>query len=166
MEVVPTGEGEEDGVIWLRCPRCQGFLPKISSPLTELAETEAAPPEAAGEECEPVAPVIDAAVPVAEAPPAAAESPAVTDEAPRAKEATGNSVAEYAALLAEVDVSAAVPYRPWDSYAVGDVIHHLAWDDCGVVVAKETLPGNRKVVKVFFAEAGIVRLIEDQPRQP
>ena len=31
MEVVPTADGEEDGVIWLRCPGCQGYLPKIDS---------------------------------------------------------------------------------------------------------------------------------------
>ena len=31
MEVVPTDDGEDDGVIWLRCPRCQGFLPKIEN---------------------------------------------------------------------------------------------------------------------------------------
>jgi len=31
MEVVPTGDGEDDdGVIWFRCPQCQGFLPKLS----------------------------------------------------------------------------------------------------------------------------------------
>ena len=31
MEVVPTSDGEEDdGVIWFRCPQCQGFLPKLS----------------------------------------------------------------------------------------------------------------------------------------
>ena len=30
MEVVPTGDGEDDdGVIWFRCPQCQGFLPKL-----------------------------------------------------------------------------------------------------------------------------------------
>ena len=30
MEVVPTGDGDEDdGVIWFRCPQCQGFLPKL-----------------------------------------------------------------------------------------------------------------------------------------
>ncbi len=31
MEVVPTGDGDDDdGVIWFRCPQCQGFLPKLS----------------------------------------------------------------------------------------------------------------------------------------
>jgi hypothetical protein len=60
----------------------------------------------------------------------------------------------------------AVPYRPWQQYAEGDVIHHLAWNDYGVVLAKEVLPGHRCVVKVRFAEAGIVRLIEDQGERP
>ncbi|MBK7187740.1 MAG: hypothetical protein IPH86_03390 [bacterium] len=31
MEVVPTGDGDDDGVVWFRCPQCQGFLPKLSS---------------------------------------------------------------------------------------------------------------------------------------
>ena len=29
MEVVPTGDGDDDGVVWFRCPQCQGFLPKL-----------------------------------------------------------------------------------------------------------------------------------------
>ena len=41
---------------------------------------------------------------------------------------------------------------------------HLAWDDCGVVVAKEDLPGGRQVIKCYFAEAGVVRLIEKAPK--
>ena len=73
-------------------------------------------------------------------------------------------VAEYAALLAEKDPSVAVPYRPWEVYEVGQCVHHLAWDDCGVVVAKEDLPGGRKIIKCYFAEAGVVRLIEEAPR--
>ena len=67
---------------------------------------------------------------------------------------------EYAALLAEKDPLTAAPYRPWESYEVEQCIHHLAWDDCGVVVAKENLPGGRKAIKVYFADAGVVRLIE------
>ena len=30
MEVAPTADGDDDGVIWLRCPQCKGFLPRIS----------------------------------------------------------------------------------------------------------------------------------------
>ena len=30
MEVIPTDDGGDDGVIWLRCPECQGFLPKFT----------------------------------------------------------------------------------------------------------------------------------------
>ncbi len=43
---------------------------------------------------------------------------------------------------------------------MGEVIFHLAWDDCGLVVAKETLPGNRRAIKVYFATVGVVHLIE------
>ncbi len=53
------------------------------------------------------------------------------------------------------------PYRPWETYEVGQCIQHLAWEDCGVVVAKEELPGGRQVIKCFFEEAGVVRLIEN-----
>ena len=71
---------------------------------------------------------------------------------------------EYAALLAEKDQSQPTPYRPWESYEVGQCIHHQAWEDCGVVVAKEKLPGGRQVIKCYFEEAGVVRLIEMAPR--
>lgn len=88
-------------------------------------------------------------------------------------EATGDSpagltdkepIAEYAAMLEAVDPELAVPYRPWVTYQVGQCIVHLAWDDCGVVVAKEPLPGGRQVIKCFFSQAGVVRLIENAPR--
>ena len=88
------------------------------------------------------------------------------DDEPPAGKATKADVSdtepvhEYAALLAEKDPLTAAPYRPWESYEVEQCIHHLAWDDCGVVVAKEKLPGGRKVIKVYFAETGVVRLIE------
>jgi hypothetical protein len=41
---------------------------------------------------------------------------------------------------------------------------HLAWNDCGVVVGKEVLPGGRRVIKCWFQGAGVVRLIENTPR--
>ena len=42
MEVVPTGDGDEDdGVIWFRCPQCQGFLPKLSGANLQDDEDEA-----------------------------------------------------------------------------------------------------------------------------
>ena len=53
--------------------------------------------------------------------------------------------AEYAAQLAACDPAAARPYRPDQAYEVGDVVHHLAYDDLGVVVAKEELPGGRRI---------------------
>ncbi len=76
----------------------------------------------------------------------------------------GEPIAEYAAMLEAADVEAAVPYRPWDSYELGQCILHLAWNDCGVVVGKESLPGGRQAVKCYFSEAGVVRLIENDHR--
>jgi hypothetical protein len=208
MAVVPTGDGEDDGVIWLQCPRCHGFLPKIGSTLEEIGgdgeQTDVAgrEPETAAAEQDAAAETVDAAAEaetLEEATPAATTpvgeatdvtpSPLTTSDSPDELETHAadavrtdaeistevteepavepdNDLAAYAALLAEQDVTQAVPYRPWDHYEVGDVIHHLAWDDCGIVVAKESLPGNRKVVKAYFEKAGVVRLIEEAPREP
>ena len=200
MTVVPTSEGEEnDGVIWFRCPQCQGFLPKLSG--TDQTETEAA-----GQHNGDAVPVIPAAekssgqdgagdkdMPwdspadmmaeqVVEAGEGQVTSPFLPedDEAqppptPESDQGSAKKAAdkpaepaepipEYAALLAESDVAAATPYRPWGTYEVGQCVHHLAWEDCGVVVAKEDLPGGRKIIKCYFEDAGVVRLIEQAPR--
>lgn len=203
MVVVPTGDGDDDdGVIWFRCPQCQGFLPKLSggdpkeereaqgeekpseastpaadqddmrwdSPadmMAEMARTkDASPsePDAAKDLPPEVADLDLGDLPVdlgvaddAED----AEEPAAEEEgAPP----SSDPIHEYAALLAEKDPSDASPYRPWGTYELGQCIVHLAWDDCGVVVAKENLPGGRRAVKVYFEEAGVVRLIEQAPR--
>lgn len=164
MEIVPTAD--DDGVLWLQCPNCRGFLPKVDTgrrdpePAADAGPATAADPapDVAVEPDVPVdldAPDLDEAL--ADLPDAAADAP--PEDAPAAKD-------EGAELLAEMDVSTAAAYRPWNSYAVGDVLHHLAWDDYGVVLAKEVLPGNRHVVKARFAEAGLVRLIEEQGEPP
>jgi hypothetical protein len=151
MSVVPTSDGDDDGVVWLQCPSCKGFLPKVSSSADLQAAAEEAPPPADGAEA-PDAPTTEA--PDAGGDDAGHDTPAAAETS--AEEPPGPDP------LADMDVSKAVPYRPWESYGEGDVIHHLAWDDYGVVVAKETLPGNRKVVQVRFADAGTVRLIEQE----
>ncbi len=165
MSVVPTSDGDDDGVVWLQCPSCKGFLPKVSS------SADLRKPDAAADGAD------------AEADPAPAASPATADRSGLADDGT-SELSDVAAAdessrqearedevpqpdpIADMDVSSAVAYRPWESYAEGDVIHHLAWDDYGVVLAKETLPGNRKVVLVKFAEAGTVRLIEQEGEGP
>jgi hypothetical protein len=177
MEVVPTENGEDDGVIWLRCPRCQGFLPKVGVALPPEGVDEEGDEIAAeqlvseagefGEDGEPgeldeAEALVGGDAVAAGAGREAAEAPAEGDEK---SPATGGTEAEtippeYEAMLAAMDASKARPYRPWSSYEVGDAIHHLAWDDCGVVVAKESLPGLRRVVKVYFEKNGLVRLIE------
>ena len=201
MEVVPTGDGDEDdGVIWFRCPRCQGFLPKVGggdAPALPEAEAEDGTPSPAAAAAEPqtddddlpwdspaammAARAVDAGVlpddvllggdvvldddgedladgdddPDVPAPAAAPDAKPDADPV--------EPIAEYAAMLAAADPSAAVPYRPSESYAVGQCVHHLAWDDCGVVVAKEPLPGGRRIIKCYFGTAGVVRLIEEAP---
>ncbi|MBM4130812.1 hypothetical protein FJ250_07255 [bacterium] len=87
------------------------------------------------------------------------------DPARRARTDTpAEPVLEYAARLAAVDPATAVPYRPWETYEIGQCVLHLAWNDCGIVVAKEALPGGRRVVKCWFQGAGVVRLIENAPQ--
>ena len=209
MEVVPTNDGDDDdGVIWYRCPQCQGFLPKlkdaadeevppsgISSP-SEVADTpqddtddnlpwdspaammkdledkaEETPTNAESDDDVLVGvtfdPLVESVVSDVEL-----KTPDVVEEISEPKKLDSKTkpkedpepIMEYAAMLAEIGVAEAVPYRPWQSYKVGQCINHLAWNDCGVVVAKEALPGGRNIIKCYFEEAGVVRLIEEAPR--
>ncbi len=192
MDIVPTNDGDDDdGVIWYRCPQCQGFLPKLKNavdaeePAPESAEavdetvsseadtnpdpeeipSEISPgilpetsPEEEGSETEVAEVAVLESVDSDFSEPVAEKDP--EPEIPEEKE----PIQEYATMLADVDPASATPYRPWANYAVGQCVHHLAWDDCGVVVDKETLPGNRNVIKVYFETAGVVRLIEKAPR--
>jgi len=197
MEVVPTSDGEEDdGVIWFRCPQCQGFLPKLSGAEAGQEDDSGSGTEGAtapadssvkadtGEtgadrtgtnETMPWDSPADmmaaqertgggAAPPVQEETPGAAAEKSTPGDASEKPPAPGEPLHEYAALLAEKDRSEPTPYRPWETYEVGQCIHHMAWEDCGVVVAKEDLPGGRQVIKCYFEEAGVVRLIEKAPR--
>lgn len=110
-------ESVEDGVIWLKCPHCQGILPHM--------------PESDGGGSKGEA--------TATAP---ARRPVVADP------------------LEDLDVEAARPYDASEVFAVGDVVHHRGWNDYGVVLAKQVLPGNRHVIRVRFAQSGEVQLIE------
>ncbi|MBK8165499.1 MAG: hypothetical protein IPK64_05955 [bacterium] len=220
MEVVQTADGDDDGVIWFRCPQCEGFLPKLSSAVAgpaavpdrtdpesnvdDEAKADAGPASVAGDARRgqasvrlPVANenhgddhddddvdddndetggglvlgglVFGDRIQIEEA-----DEPADLDHdaesaggAPSAAVGTGASaepVLEYAAQLAAADPVTAVPYRPWDTYEVGQCVLHLAWNDCGIVVAKEALPGGRRIIKCWFQGAGVVRLIENTPR--
>lgn len=175
MEVVQTADGEDDGVVWFRCPQCQGFLPKLSSAIAAATDApggiEAAPAETG------LADDVDDEALVDEKPGLEGDDPDepgdlddeadddTDDDSPDPAGASkAEPVHEYAAMLAAMDPAAALPYRPWENYEVGQCILHLAWNDCGVVVAKEALPGGRRVVKCWFQGAGVVRLIENAPR--
>lgn len=187
MEVIPTSDAGDDGVIWLRCPQCMGFLPKFSGErgkppakadtgVADAGDEGAAPAAERGRKstrgADPSArrgsggggrsdarsdpgDVADRELPGADD-----DEEEDSDDGDAGEAAAGEPVAEYASLLAAADLAAARPYRPTDTYAVGDVLHHLAYGDVGVVVAKETLPGGRQAVKVYFEQAGVVRLIE------
>jgi hypothetical protein len=159
MDLVPTDDGGDDGVIWLRCPECRGFLPKFSGESvgrppasTEDREDDGAPDEATDD-----ADLIEALDDDPDDPDDADE---VTAAAPATPAASAEPIAEYAAALAAADVTQARPYRSSGDFAEGEVIFHLAWDDCGLVIAKETMPGNRRAIKVYFASVGVVHLIE------
>ena len=206
MEVVPTGDGDDDGVVWFRCPQCQGFLPKLSS---AVEVNPVAADGADGDDDDPADG--QAGSGIARAAAAAAAVPADTEV-----DILDIDLAEAAALAADADdvdddddadeaddaaddvgsvvrrrcpAAACPPARPprnrssntprcWrrstreprfrtargTSYEVGQCILHLAWNDCGVVVAKEPLPGGRQVIKCWFQGAGVVRLIENAPR--
>lgn len=110
LEMSVVSDTSDDGVIWLKCPRCKGILPHMDDGTND----------ADGQD--------DGDVPTAE--------------------------------QEEIDTSKAVTYEPTSSYSVGDVIHHRGWNDFGVVLAKEQLPGNRQVIRVRFMENGELQLIE------
>jgi hypothetical protein len=130
MEVVR--ESAEDGVIWLRCPNCQGILPHMPS-ISEAEPDEVVPGSTAVEVPRPE-PVEDEPDPVS----------AASD------------------LLDEIDPEQARTYNADETYAVGDVVHHRAWNDYGIVKATESLPGNRRIIRVRFVNAGEVQLLEGQ----
>ncbi len=165
MDVIPTDDGGDDGVIWLRCPECQGFLPKFTGDglKQESAEDAESPTttdavHAFESEAETEAPVDgsnkeddDDGVAVRRKTRAKGKAEPPVPEEP---------VAEYAEMLAAADPETARPYRSTSEYVEGDLVHHLAYGDLGIVVAKENLPGGRRAIKVFFEEAGVVHLIE------
>jgi hypothetical protein len=186
MEIVPTGDGDDDGVVWFRCPQCQGFLPKLSAASVEPGARAGAVVDetsvAAAESADDAAAAADDAADVDDegldaVDPDLVDIADTIDDAdddtevapPRPVGVSGpiteaEPIMEYAAMLAAVDPEASVPYRPWDSYEVGQCVLHLAWNDCGVVVGKEVLPGGRRVIKCWFQGAGVVRLIENTQR--
>jgi len=164
MSVVPTSDGDDDGVVWLQCPSCKGFLPKVSSSAA-FKSSQSAEEDKSGDAID------DASESVEDGTATSAEtgftdSDASPADSPESPSTDSPDDPEPDDPLADMDISRAVAYRPWETFAEGDVIHHLAWDDYGVVVAKETLPGNRKIVQVSFAEAGTVRLIEQEGDGP
>ena len=96
------------------------------------------------------------------APESPAPEPAESVPRPTADEIEAEAISAAAELLDEIDPEKARPYRAEDTYEVGEVVHHRAWNDYGIVQATETLPGNRHIIRVRFVNAGEVQLLEGQ----
>jgi hypothetical protein len=125
MEVVR--ESAEDGVIWLRCPNCQGILPHMP----DLEDPE---PDDTGT--------------------------ATGSGTGQSRQGTAEDALSAATeLLDEIDPEKARTYVETGAYEVGEVVHHRAWNDYGIVKATETLPGNRHIIRVRFVNAGEVQLL-------
>ncbi len=62
--------------------------------------------------------------------------------------------------LEDLDIEKAREYHESNLYEIGEVIYHRSWNDYGKVLAKETLPGNRKAIVVQFVNQGRIKLLE------
>ena len=65
----------------------------------------------------------------------------------------------------DIDPERALEYTETGEYKVGDVIYHRSWNDYGKITAKESLPGNRKIIHVHFINQGKIRLLEGVPKK-
>lgn len=65
----------------------------------------------------------------------------------------------------DIDPDRAMEYSETGEYNVGDVIYHRSWNDYGKITAKESLPGNRKIIYVHFINQGKIRLLEGVPKK-
>ena len=63
----------------------------------------------------------------------------------------------------DFDIEQAKPYSPQGHFEVGDVLHHRGWNDYGIVLEKQELPGGRGLLKVRFVEQGEMQLVEGAP---
>lgn len=117
-DMTVVSESADDGVIWLKCPNCQGILPHM---------------------------------------------PEISEEAKESAESVSKTVSEPEAEISEMDIATAKPYAPTGHYAVGDVLYHRGWDDHGLVLEKQELPGGRGLLKVRFVEHGEMQLVEGAP---
>jgi len=52
-------------------------------------------------------------------------------------------------------------YSPRESYAIGDVIFHKAWDDVGIIRSKEIMSNGRASLVVHFEKNKEKRLVEN-----
>jgi hypothetical protein len=116
-DMTVVSESSDDGVIWLKCPNCQGILPHMPDIADDASEDTA------------------------------------TEPTPTSDEVFGS----------ELDTAMAKAYEPVGHYAVGDVLYHRGWNDHGLVLEKQELPGGRGLLKVRFIKHGEMQLVEGAP---
>ncbi|RKZ10383.1 hypothetical protein DRQ53_04480 [bacterium] len=149
MEVVR--ESAEDGVIWLRCPNCQGILPHMPDIADDGKGGKGGRDGKDGKDGQDGAGKGEG------------QASKGDDGAAKAKEKSEQDAAAATAaaqLLDEIDPEKARVYDETQTYEAGDVVHHRAWNDYGIVQATETLPGNRRIIRVRFVNAGEVQLLQ------
>jgi hypothetical protein len=131
LDMSVVSDAGDDGVIWLKCPRCKGILPHMDDGGADSSDTSDG----------------------------AAESTEAASKEPQGSTSEASPTEEVVAAP-DFNIDDARSYQPSEFYEIGDVIHHLGWDDYGIVTAKEELPGNRSAIRVRFNENGELQLIE------
>ncbi len=63
-------------------------------------------------------------------------------------------------VVIQISREDAVKYSPKNEYQVGDVIFHAAWDDIGIIRAKEVTSSGSNALVVQFEKLKEKRLIE------
>jgi len=67
----------------------------------------------------------------------------------------------------KLDPANATSYKPWQSFQVGQVIFHEAWNDVGKVLNKTKTSDGSQAIIVSFEKLGQRRLIENlKPETP
>jgi len=69
-------------------------------------------------------------------------------------------------ILDDIETKEAKNYSPSETYIIGDIIYHKAWDDYGMVVNKLFMSDGQSSITVEFKKSGNKKLIESIKTQP
>ena len=61
----------------------------------------------------------------------------------------------------KIDEETATPYKPWQTFKIGEAIFHTEWNDVGKVVSKTKTSDGSQSILVSFQKQGQRRLIEN-----